>query len=106
MDRRTLILSTLAMVGGAGCASATPRDPYNDGNGFSRAPNPPGTTSAQNGPPPAGSAPAETYSRDEIVNNVSDFPHLALAPSLRTTSPPGAAVTLALLRCIQSDVCR
>jgi hypothetical protein len=73
MDRRTLILSTLAMMGGAGCASATPRDPYNDGNGFSRGPSPPGSPAAQSGPPPAGSPPAETYSRDEIVNNVSDF---------------------------------
>jgi hypothetical protein len=40
------------------------------------------------------------------INSVSDFPQLPLALTLRTTTPPGAAVTLALLRCIQSDVCR
>jgi hypothetical protein len=39
------------------------------------------------------------------LNSVSDFPQLPLASDLRTTSPPSAAVTLALLGCIQSDKC-
>ncbi|HEY3694855.1 DUF1134 domain-containing protein [Phenylobacterium sp.] len=73
MDRRTLILSGLALAGSVGCASARARDPYNDGPGFSRAPAPPGTAPVHAGPPPAGSPPAETYSHDEIVNNISDF---------------------------------
>jgi hypothetical protein len=73
MDRRTLILSGLALAGGAGCASARARDPYNDGAGFSRGPSAPGAAPAAAGPPPAGSPRAETYSHDEIVNNISDF---------------------------------
>jgi hypothetical protein len=39
------------------------------------------------------------------LNSVGDFPQLPLATSLRTTTPPNAAVTLALLGCIQSDKC-
>jgi hypothetical protein len=39
------------------------------------------------------------------INNVGDFPQLPLATSLRTTTPPSAEVTLALLACIQSDKC-
>jgi hypothetical protein len=39
------------------------------------------------------------------INNVGDFPQLPLASSLRTTTPPSAEVTLALLACIQSDKC-
>ena len=39
------------------------------------------------------------------INNVADFPALALATNLRITTPPNAAVTLALLACIQSDQC-
>lgn len=39
------------------------------------------------------------------LSNVADFPQLPLAPSVRTTTPPSAAVTLALLACIQSDKC-
>jgi len=74
MDRRTLILSGLAMLGGTGCASAAQRDPYNDGPGFSRGPSAPGP--GPGGPAPGAapaSGPAPTYSRDEIVTNVSDF---------------------------------
>lgn len=40
------------------------------------------------------------------ITNVADFPHLPLATNLRITTPPNAAVTLALLKCIQSDQCR
>jgi len=54
MDRRTLIASGLLTLGAAGCATARPRDPYREGGPASDAPK------------------AETYSRDEIVNNVSD----------------------------------
>jgi hypothetical protein len=39
------------------------------------------------------------------INNVADFPRLPLAPSLRTTTPPNAEITLALLACIQSNKC-
>jgi hypothetical protein len=39
------------------------------------------------------------------INNVSDFPQLPLATSVRTTSPPSADVTLALLDCIQANKC-
>jgi hypothetical protein len=39
------------------------------------------------------------------LNSVSNFPQLPLATSLRTTTPPSAAVTLALLACIQSNMC-
>ncbi|MFN3520655.1 MAG: DUF1134 domain-containing protein [Phenylobacterium sp.] len=59
MDRRTLIASGLATFGTAACATAQPQ---------------------LQGPPPPNQRPdypasgqAETYSRDEIVNNVSDF---------------------------------
>lgn len=59
MDRRSLIVSGLATFGTAACASAQPK---------------------LEGPPPPGQSPdypaatkAETYSRDEIINSVSDF---------------------------------
>jgi hypothetical protein len=59
MDRRKLIVSGIVTLGAAGVARAQP---------------------APQGPPPPDSKPdyaaapkAETYSRDEIVNNVSDF---------------------------------
>jgi len=70
MDRRTLLLSGLAMFSGVGCAAASPRDPYNNGPGLSGGPPAPGA--APGGAAPA-SGPAPTYSRDEIVTNVSDF---------------------------------
>jgi hypothetical protein len=74
MDRRTLLLSGLAMLGGTGCASAAQRDPYNDGPGFSRGPSAPGPAPGGPAPGPApASGPAPTYSHDEIVSNVSDF---------------------------------
>ena len=59
MDRRSLIVSGLATLGSAGCASAQPA---------SGSLPPP----SQNPDYPA-NRPAETYSRDEIVNSVSDF---------------------------------
>jgi hypothetical protein len=58
VDRRTLIVSGLATFGSAACASAQPM----------QGPPPPNQSPAY----PA-NQPAETYSRDEIVNNVSDF---------------------------------
>jgi hypothetical protein len=63
MDRRTLIASGLASLGAAGCASAQPSGPGS--------PPPPSPNATANPSYPAGQA--ETYSRDEIVNNVSDF---------------------------------
>lgn len=72
MDRRTLIVSGLATLGAAGCATAQPT-----------AVPPPGSPATDNSlPPPSPSATAnpsyptgqaETYSREELVNNVSDF---------------------------------
>lgn len=59
MDRRSLIVSGLATLGTAGCATAQ--------------------TASGGLPPPSqnpdypANRPAETYSRDEIVNTVSDF---------------------------------
>jgi len=64
MDRRSLILSGLAVFGAAGCASAAPAGPPGDS-----APPPPQGA----GGPAASGVPAETYSRSEIVDNVSDF---------------------------------
>jgi len=78
MDRRTLIISGLAAVGSAGCATARPRDPYNSGPGLTPAAPPP--QGAVQGPPPQQPNPsypasgrAEPYTRDEVVNGVSDF---------------------------------
>jgi hypothetical protein len=68
MDRRTLILSGLMSLGSAGLAQArTPTDPAQD-------PGPPPPQPNVTGQPsyPAASQ-AQTYSRDEIVNQVSDF---------------------------------
>ena len=86
MDRRTLIASGLITLGAAGLARAQttqlpparPRDVYAP---QAEAPPPPNTTPSyptQGGPAPdnrdTGRPPkAETYSRDEIVNSVSDF---------------------------------
>jgi hypothetical protein len=35
------------------------------------------------------------------LNQVSDFPDLPLAEQIRTTTPPNAEVTLALLACVK-----
>jgi hypothetical protein len=40
------------------------------------------------------------------ITNVADFPQLPLAQKLRTTTPPNAAVTDLLLRCVRDNVCR
>ena len=40
-----------------------------------------------------------------LGTDVSQFKQLALAPQLKTTSPPNADVTLLLLHCIQDNVC-
>jgi hypothetical protein len=73
MDRRTLIVSGLVTLGAAGVARAQPQ-----GQATSQLPLAPAP--AQGGPPPPSSQPdypankpGETYSREEIVNNVSDF---------------------------------
>lgn len=63
MDRRTLIVSGLATIGTAGCATAQPTGPGS--------PPPPSPSATAN--PSYSTGQAETYSRDELVNNVSDF---------------------------------
>lgn len=63
MDRRTLIVSGLATFGAAGCANAQPGGPGS--------PPPPSPNATAN--PSYSTGQAETYSRDEIVNDVSDF---------------------------------
>lgn len=69
MDRRKLIVSGLVTLGAAGVARAqpAPQGQYPQGEP-SQGPPPPGAK-----PDYAASGKAETYSRDEIVNNVSDF---------------------------------
>jgi hypothetical protein len=64
MDRRTLILSGLALIGGAANAQTALGDPERSA--------PPQSAPSPGGPPPAGEQ-AATYDRNEIVNNVSDF---------------------------------
>ncbi len=64
MDRRTLILSSLAVAGVAGCASA--RDPSMTG------PTPPSGSAPAPGAT-AEQSPAKPYEPGEIVTNVSDF---------------------------------
>jgi len=64
MDRRTLILSGLVTLGAAGLANAQPQGAQAAGEG-------PPAPDHQASYPANGKA--ETYSRDEIVNNVSDF---------------------------------
>jgi hypothetical protein len=63
MDRRTLIVSGLATIGTAGCATAQPGGPGS--------PPPPSPSATAN--PSYSTGQAETYSREELVNNVSDF---------------------------------
>jgi hypothetical protein len=63
MDRRTLIVSSLATLGLSACASSQQ---------MAQRPSP--DFSHQSPPPGAQEAPqAQTYSQDEIVTNVSDF---------------------------------
>ena len=62
MDRRTLIASGLATFGAAGCASAQPGGPGS----------PPPPSPSATATPSYSTGQAETYSRDEIVNKVSD----------------------------------
>ena len=70
MDRRTLIMSGIALLGGATGASAQGYGEHSPGpsaqTGGTRAP------VGGGGPNPTG-APAETYERSEIVDSVSDF---------------------------------
>ncbi|WP_372783851.1 DUF1134 domain-containing protein [Phenylobacterium sp.] len=93
MDRRTLIVSGLVTLGAAGVARAEPIQlpparPRDEGpqlrddpiNPPPQAPPPPNSTpsyptSGPTGSPPSDGRPphAEPYSRDEIVNSVSDF---------------------------------
>jgi hypothetical protein len=89
MDRRTLIVSGLVTLGASGIARAqpTPLPPArsrDDGPQLRedppQAPPPPNSTPSYPTGGPTGSPPndgrpphAETYSRDEIVNGVSDF---------------------------------
>jgi len=68
MDRRTLILSGLVTLGAAGFAQAQPSGAQAAAQGPPGGPPPPSQT-----PDYPASGKAETYSRDEIVNNVSDF---------------------------------
>ena len=63
MDRRTLIVSGLATLGTAGCATAQPGAP-----GELPPPSPSATAN-----PSYSTGQAETYSREELLNNVSDF---------------------------------
>jgi hypothetical protein len=74
MDRRTLIVSGLVTLGAAGAARAQTPGPAS--SQLPQAPSP----SAQGGPPPPSAQPdypankpGDTYSREEIVSNVSDF---------------------------------
>lgn len=61
MHRRALIAAGLASMGTAACAQTrAPAEPMNG-------------PSTSNYAPRTGYAPAETYTRDEIVNTVSDF---------------------------------
>src|SRR5207248_200816 len=87
MDRRTLIASGLVTLGAAGLARAqqpTPLPPARPREaapeGPAQAPPPPNTTPSYPTAGPSGGADtgrpqgkAEPYTRDEIVNNVSDF---------------------------------
>jgi hypothetical protein len=81
MDRRTLILSGLVTIGAAGLAQAQPIGAPSSlpPAGPSSAKAPPANAIPEGPPAPDHSASypasgkAETYSRDEIVNNVSDF---------------------------------
>jgi hypothetical protein len=81
MDRRTLIASGLITLGAAGLAKAqtTQLPPARPRDAAPEAPPPPNTTPSYPTAGPSGSdtarppGKAEPYTRDEIVNNVSDF---------------------------------
>lgn len=72
MDRRTLLLSGLVSLGSATLAQArgAPTPPASDP--YASGPPAPAPSISSNPSYPAGPE-AQTYSRDEIVNNVSDF---------------------------------
>jgi len=68
MDRRTLLVSGLMSLGAASLAQAqTPTAPPSDAGP------PPPSPAITSSPSYPARAPAQTYSRDEIVNQVSDF---------------------------------
>ena len=72
MDRRTLIVSGIATLGVAGAAKAQPQGqpgPYQTPNYPASPPPYQGQTPNYPGQPP----PAEPFTREEMVNNVSDF---------------------------------
>ncbi|CAN5903382.1 DUF1134 domain-containing protein [soil metagenome] len=72
MDRRTLIVSGIATLGVAGAAKAQTQGqpgPYQTPNYPASPPPYPGQTPNYPGQPP----PAEPFTREEMVNNVSDF---------------------------------
>ena len=83
MDRRTLIVSSLVTLGAASLAKAQPIGAPSSlppaSPSKANTPAPPANTMPEGPPSPdhnaayPASGKAETYSRDEIVNNVSDF---------------------------------
>ena len=83
MDRRTLIVSSLVTLGAASLARAQPIGAPSSlppaSPSKANTPAPPANTMPEGPPSPdhnaayPASGKAETYSRDEIVNNVSDF---------------------------------
>jgi len=77
MDRRTLLVSGLMSLGAASLAQAqTPSAPPPSNAGPpppSNAGPPPPSPAITSSPSYPAAAPAQTYSRDEIVNQVSDF---------------------------------
>lgn len=83
MDRRTLIISSLVTLGAASLAQAQPIGAPSAlppaAPPRANTPPPPANTMPEGPPPPdhnaayPASGKAQTYSRDEIVNNVSDF---------------------------------
>jgi len=77
MDRRTLLVSGLMSLGAASLAQAqTPTAPPPSNAGpppSSNAGPPPPSPAITSSPSYPAAAPAQTYSRDEIVNQVSDF---------------------------------
>jgi hypothetical protein len=83
MDRRTLIISSLVTLGAASLARAQPIGAPSSlppaSPSKANTPAPPANTMPEGPPSPdhnaayPASGKAETYSRDEIVNNVSDF---------------------------------
>jgi hypothetical protein len=72
MDRRTLIISGLALFGGGASACAQTSGPTSAPTTGAPATGGAAAPVAGGGPNPSG-APAETYERNEIVSNISDF---------------------------------